>query len=186
MQPAAAFVAHVVVRCAAFLLARQTMIIQSGFAECDDFGMPRPFAQGRAHILRRARHVRGMPADHRVNARKPFREFRRGALLSKSVPMEMILRNAGGLGAFDAIAPGPPRIPDNPDARVCRKRRPWSLDLSFVTSRRRHSSRSFAPAGGACEECRVCLDNSVILPAASGSSRKRRLPCPTPGACLPA
>src|SRR4029077_1680372 len=45
----------------------QAIIIQPGFANGYDFGMPREFAQGRAQIFRRSQRLTRMPADGGVN-----------------------------------------------------------------------------------------------------------------------
>ena len=45
------------------LLAGKTMIIEAGFPDRDDFGMPRQLAQGRPQISGRFQRMGGMPAD---------------------------------------------------------------------------------------------------------------------------
>ena len=54
------------------LLAWQVMIIQTRFADGDDFGMPGKFAQGGADIFRRSQRFGGMPADNGIDTRKFF------------------------------------------------------------------------------------------------------------------
>ena len=62
-----------VVGCGEFrLLARQMVIVQTRFADGDDFGMSGKFAQGRSQIVRRFFRFGRMPANGGINAWKFF------------------------------------------------------------------------------------------------------------------
>jgi len=61
------------------------------FADGDDFGMLDHFAQGGAEIGRRFQGIGRMPADGGVNGREFSARRMARSLLSRVVPMEIIL-----------------------------------------------------------------------------------------------
>jgi len=82
------FVTRVVFRAAAGFSARQPVIVQAGFTDGNDFGMPAHFAQGGAEVGRRLQDIGRMPADGGENARDRSANLIARALLSRSVPMK--------------------------------------------------------------------------------------------------
>ena len=68
-------------------MARQPVMVQPGFPDRHDLGMPRQFAKCGAQILRRLQHVRRMPARHRKDLLMRLRK-RRPDVVSLDAPLD--------------------------------------------------------------------------------------------------
>ena len=84
-------------------VVRFTIVIQSGFANGDDFWVTRQFAKARAHIFRRVQNVVRMPAYRRINVRKGLSNFNRPPTRNKVGADGYDFRDAGVRRALNDV-----------------------------------------------------------------------------------